>query len=131
MKQSLFMALVVATTTTLCVCFTLQGTPIQTEPDGTQVPLFKSEPTDLSTAPRTPSIVPFSAELFSSFIILSADSTMGVTEVSLISTAGDNYETAFDTADGNIVIPISGSTGYYLLTISMVSGAQYYGEFEL
>ena len=84
-----------------------------------------------SNAPRTLESIPFYAEQDGYCLFLGSQSNVGVVDISLVSTAGDDYETDFDTADGSIVIPISGLPGYYLLTITTGSGAEYIGEFEL
>ena len=86
---------------------------------------------DLPGAPR--SIVPFSAEyddLLNS-VVLSCVDDCGEVSVTLVSTAGDWYQTVFDTEDGSIIIPASGDSGHYTLTIVTSDGATYVGEFVL
>ena len=85
---------------------------------------------DAPDAPRTPVICPFVAELMdgSVSVLLEATDTVGTVYVQITSTAGDNYSTYFDTSDGSIILPISGYTGYYTLTITS-GGAQFVGEF--
>jgi hypothetical protein len=82
-------------------------------------------------APHAPVYNPFFATLESGFVLLGSSSYFGVVDVSLTSTAGDDYSTVFDTADGTIVIPISGSQGDYTLLITTASGLEFIGEFVL
>ena len=58
-------------------------------------------------------------------------SSYGVVSVTLVSTAGDYYATYFDTEDGLILIPISGITGHYTLTLVTEGGLVFEGEFEI
>lgn len=81
--------------------------------------------------PRSGVINPFVAYYSSDNVVLSCTTEYGVVNVNLISTAGDNYSSAFDTEDGAILIPISGDPGYYTLTIIDQNGQLFYGEFEI
>ena len=83
--------------------------------------------------PRTPVSIPFIAELMdsSNSVLLEATDTIGIVTVQIISTAGDNYSTYFDTSDGAILIPVSGNAGYYTLRITTPNGTQYVGEFTI
>lgn len=80
---------------------------------------------------RSPEQVPFQAYIVNSYVILSCASSIGNADVTLTSTAGDDYETVFNTAFGSILIPISGNAGSYRLYIVLTSGQSYYGEFVL
>lgn len=82
--------------------------------------------------PRT-SVHLFIAELMdgSNSVLLGATDTIGTVSVQIISTAGDNYSTYFDTSDGAILLPVSGNTGYYTLTIITPDGTHYVGEFTI
>ena len=80
---------------------------------------------------RSPEQVPFRAYVLDSYVVLSCASSIGNAVVTLTSTAGDDYETVFNTAYGTIIIPISGNSGSYRLDIVLPSGAAYYGEFVL
>lgn len=82
-------------------------------------------------APRVPAYNPFYAELESGYVLLGSLSSCGIVDVSLTSTAGDDYSTLFDTADGTIIIPVSGFTGDYTLLITTASGVEYIGEFSI
>ena len=79
--------------------------------------------------PRTGN--PFFAELSADFVILGASSSCGNVTVTLTSTAGDWYQTVFDTGDGILYIPVSGDSGYYSLSITTSGGAHYFGEFTI
>ena len=80
---------------------------------------------------RAPEQVPFRAYVLDSYVVLTCASSIGNVDVSLTSTAGDDYETVFNTAFGSILIPISGNAGSYRLDIVLFSGNSYYGEFVL
>lgn len=82
-------------------------------------------------SPRMPAYNPFYAELENGNVVLGSFSYYGTVEISLTSTAGDNYSTVFDTVDGTILIPISGNTGDYILLITTASGLEFIGEFSL
>lgn len=82
-------------------------------------------------APHAPVYNPFFATLESGFVLLGSYSCYGTVNVCLTSTAGDDYSTVFDTADGAIIIPISGNAGDYTLLITTASGLEFVGEFVL
>ena len=82
-------------------------------------------------SPRMPAYNPFYAELENGNVVLGSFSYNGTVEISLTSTAGDNYSTVFDTVDGTILIPISGNTGDYILLITTAFGLEFIGEFSL
>ena len=83
--------------------------------------------------PRSPVGVPFIAELSDSYnaVMLGATSFCGTVSVQIVSTAGDDYATYFDTSDGAILLPVSGNAGDYTLTITVPGGAVYVGEFSI
>ena len=81
--------------------------------------------------PRTPANNPFTAVLYDTYVLLGCLGDYGDVSVELTSTAGDNYSTSFDTADGAILIPVSGNTGYYILSIITQSGQEFVGEFNI
>ena len=82
-------------------------------------------------APR--SAVPFFAEYNEtlSAVMLGCNDSIGDVTVTLESTAGDWYQTVFDTSDGAILIPASGLSGYYVLTIETADHTVFEGEFYL
>lgn len=82
-------------------------------------------------APRAPAYNPFFAYEDGTCVTLGSMSPYGVVSVTLVSTAGDYYQTFFDTEDVQIVIPISGSTGHYTLTLVTEGGLVFEGEFEV
>lgn len=49
--------------------------------------------------PRGPVFNPFTAYLYSNQVVLNCSTSYGDVNVSLVSTAGDNYSTVFDTAN--------------------------------
>lgn len=86
---------------------------------------------DYEEAPRSLSYNPFYAEYHSSNVYLSSTSSIGTVSVEVTSTAGDNYVTFFDTSEGEIILPVSGDPGYYLLRITVSADEHYIGRFEL
>lgn len=100
--------------------------------DGTLVPILLQNPDALpGGAPRT--AVPFFAEYFDtlSAVMLGSSESIGDVTVRLTSTAGDWYQTEFDTSDGAILVPASGLSGHYVLTIETSDHTVYEGEFYL
>ena len=75
----------------------------------------------------------FYAEYYESLncVILVCTEFCGDVSVSLSSTAGDWYQTVFDTEDGTLLIPISGDAGHYVLSITTSDGIHFAGEFTL
>lgn len=102
------------------------------EPMGGHIIIIVPRP-DTPGAPRTPVVNPFIAELMdgSTSVLLGATDAIGTVSVQITSTAGDNYSTYFDTSDGSILLPISGITGYYTLTIVTPDGTRFVGEFTI
>ena len=86
---------------------------------------------ELQGGPR--SVVPFYAEYndLMNTVMLGCSDSLGDVTVRLESTAGDWYQTVFDTEDGMILIPASGDEGYYTLTIVTSDNTTYQGEFVL
>ena len=98
--------------------------------DGEEIKL-SPKPATPNGSPHMPAFVPFYAELGNGNVLLGSYSNCGIVDVSLTSTAGDNYTTVFNTAVGTINIPISGLTGDYTLLITTASGVEYIGEFSI
>lgn len=98
------------------------------DPDDIQI-LPKSD--ILEGIPRGPVFNPFSAYRLGNQVILGSSVSYGSVAVTLWSTAGDSYTTIFDTEDGVIIIPISGSAGDYTLLLADSFGARFIGEFSL
>lgn len=98
--------------------------------DGVRIIIVQT-PIDLPGAPR--STVPFEAEYNDvlNCVVLTCTSPCGNVAVTLTSTAGDWYQTVFDTLDGTILIPASGDSGNYTLTLLTADGTTYIGEFCL
>ena len=87
--------------------------------------------TDAPGIPRGPVFNPFTAYRLNNAIVLASDTSYGLVNVTLISTAGDYYTIVFDTEDGSILIPISGNVGEYTLMLTDPAGAQFIGTFEI
>lgn len=82
-------------------------------------------------APR--SAVPFVAEYSESYVavVLRSVQECGLVSVTLESTAGDWFQTVFDSREGSILIPVSGTSGHYTLTMQTLDGVVYQGEFDI
>jgi hypothetical protein len=96
--------------------------------DGESI-VIHADSVTLPGIPHMPVYNPFYAERVSTTVILGCYSSYGIVDVSLTSTAGDDYSTVFDTTDGTIIIPISGNMGDYTLLITTASGLEFIGEF--
>ena len=88
-------------------------------------------PDDPIGAPRSPAFNPFTAYLNGDVVVLNCSASYGNVAVTLVSTAGDNYTTVFDTEDVSIIIPVSGLSGHYTLLLTTASGSQFIGEFDI
>lgn len=96
------------------------------------IPIWENGSTVVEGTPRN--VPPFSAEyysLLSGVLLSSQDITLGNVSVTLSSTAGDWYQTVFDTSNGSILLPVSGESGHYTLTLVTSGGTTYIGEFVL
>lgn len=93
--------------------------------------IIRQNPSDPVGAPRMPVFNPFTAELTDGDVFLYANTPCGIVSVSIISTAGDDYSTNYDTSVGSILLPISGNSGFYTLHITMTDGTQFVGEFTI
>lgn len=82
-------------------------------------------------APRSPAFNPFTAYLNGDAVVLNCSAPYGDVAVTLVSTAGDYYTTVFDTEDGSVIIPVSGLSGHYTLLLTIASGSQFMGEFDI
>lgn len=101
------------------------------EPEGHIPILYKPDSNELPDTPRIPSFNPFFAYEDGSSVTLGSVSPYGDVAVTLVSTAGDYYQTVFDTEDGQVIIPISGDAGHYSLTLVTERGLVFEGEFDL
>ena len=106
--------------------------PVKGAEDPTQIPvvIIISDPGNVT---RSQSQQIFLAEYndLLNCVVLTCVSPCGDVEVTLESTAGDWYQTVFDTLDGAILIPASGDSGHYTLTLVASDGTTYEGEFYL
>lgn len=98
--------------------------------DGTEI-IIQPTPLIPQGTPRAPVFNPFYAYWEGSCVSLGSTSSYGTVSVCIVSTAGDYVTTGFDTDDGIILIPISGNTGHYILTIVTESGLVFEGEFDI
>lgn len=106
--------------------------PVQAAQDPTNIPIIRSTDPGENLS-RSPEVVPFIAEYNDLWdaVVLTSIMNIGDVTVTLVSTAGDWYQTVFDTEDGMILIPASGESGYYTLTIVTSDNTTYQGEFVL
>lgn len=93
--------------------------------------MIHQQPVSFPGAPHMPAFNPFYAELESGYVLLGSYSYCGIVDVSLTSTAGDDYSTVFDTSNGTVNIPVSGYSGDYVLLITTSAGTEYIGEFSI
>ncbi len=107
----------------------LLSTTIDAKSDEYPIPIIIEDPG--SGENRSPEQSPFYAQVWGTYVVLGCTSNIGNADVTLTSTAGDDYETVFYTAFGSIIIPISGNPGLYRLDIELPSGQSYYGQFVL
>ena len=129
-KTLLLSSLLIATVSLLKMasCPTLYSEPL----GQTTIPVvIEPAPSTPNEDPRGPVFNPFTAYLYNNQVVLNCSTSYGDVDVTLVSTAGDNYSTVFDTADGFIIIPISGLTGEYTLLLTDSLGVHFTGEFEL
>ena len=100
-------------------------------PTGNDPIIIIPEENELENGPRSPVYNPFTAFLLNNEVVLNCITSYGSVSVALTSTAGDNYSTVFDTEDGFIIIPISGLSGDYTLSLVDATGQRFVGEFEI
>ncbi len=100
-------------------------------PDGGDVIIIQQYPPNPGGNPRGPVFNPFTAYRMNNTVVLESDTSYGLVSITLVSTVGDYITTVFDTADGSILIPISGNAGNYTLLLTDSTGAQFIGTFEI
>lgn len=96
--------------------------------EGTPIIIYQ-KPDDSVAPPRSDN--PFFAELSDYGVLLGSSDSIGTVSVRITSTAGDDYSTYFNTSTGMILLPISGDTGDYLISITTPDGIHFIGEFSL
>ena len=98
--------------------------------DGVTI-LITQRPVIPDDAPR--SNVPFIAEYYDIWdaVLLGSLENVGNVAVTLSSTAGDWYQTVFNSGGSPILVPVSGASGQYTLTLVTSNGTTYTGEFVL
>lgn len=111
--------------------FFSKGASVFVQKNDGPVIVLEQDPTDYGTEPRTIATNPFYAEYAARKVYLSASESIGVVTVEITSTTGDNYVTFFDTSDGDILLPVSGDSGYYVIRITVSATEHYIGRFEL
>lgn len=129
MKTKQFLRVAVCCLLTMTVVWSAKAFMNHGE-DGITIPV-RNVSTDPQGAPRD--IVPFFAEYYESLtaVMLGCNTSVGDVTVTLTSTVGDWYQTEFDTSEGAILIPASGDSGHYTLTIETAAHVVYAGEFYL
>ncbi len=107
----------------------ISGTTTSTQDQSNTPIIIINNSTEPEDAPRSNN--PFFAELSDGYVLLGASTTCGTVSVRITSTAGDDFNTYFDTSSGVIILPVSGNTGSYLLSITTSGGTHYIGEFTI
>lgn len=107
--------------------------PVKGATDPTQIPIIilPDEPDEYLSRSQSQQVFYAEYNDIWSSVVLSCVDECGDASVTLVSTAGDWYQTVFDTEDGSIIIPASGDSGHYTLTLVTSDGATYVGEFVL
>lgn len=121
---------IISTIAACLAIFMVSSSIIAKTDDGTPIDIIY-RPDGLNNGPRMPVFNPFYAYWEGSCVSLGSTSSYGTVSVCIVSTAGDYVTTGFDTDDGIILIPISGNTGHYILTIVTESGLVFEGEFDI
>lgn len=130
MKKSLLLLPILLIGSTLSG---ISGELINTSIAGDPPILILPDTMDIPDGPRMPGNYLFIAEVMnnSGSILLEATYNIGIVYVEIVSTAGDDYSTYFNTAIGAIYLPLSGNSGNYTLTITTIDGIHYVGEFTI
>lgn len=132
MRKVHFISLTILTMTVLLPSFILNGTSINvSKEEDPPIIHFYKDSLDCGGGPRTQNTCPFFAEYETGNVLLGSTSSIGIVTVEVSSTAGDYYVSFFDTFDREILLPVSGNPGYYLLRIAVSSNEHYIGRFEL
>ena len=105
--------------------------PLNGAEDPVLIPIIRIPGTPSQDLGRGQEPQPFLAEYNDLWncVILTCTESCGDVTVTLTSTAGDWYQTVFDTSAGTAIIPASGDSGSYTLSIVTNDGTHYYGEF--
>ena len=113
----------------LCLCLII-GMGCGSNSNGNQISI-RNVSDDLRGSPRTddPFVVEFHEDICC--IVLTCSVPCGVVTVTLESTAGDRFQTDFNTTDGSITIPVSGDSGIYELTVSTSDKVVFVGTLNL
>ena len=131
MKTILFRQIILSTLALMASTYVLFASQEMVENCDDLTILIKQRPVVPEEAPRNTSL--FFAEYNEtlSAVMLGCNDSIGDVTVTLESTAGDWYQAVFDTSDGAILIPASGDSGHYTLTIETAAHVVYEGEFYL
>lgn len=114
----------------LCLTVVVSGKPSSSVCSGRDI-LIEQRPAIPAGAPRSPVLNPFYATLETNYVLLGSQCEYGVVEVTMYSTAGDYYSTDFITRFGTIILPISGMSGHYTMTLVTETGIVFVGEFDI
>lgn len=118
----------------LILTATTQAAPAgATKGDIVNVPLQTGNEEQPVQRPRVPALVPFSAVVDADLCIVFVSSVYDAGEITAVL---ENYSTGerglytFDASD-TAVLPFSGDSGFWRITLTLEDGADYVGEFEL
>ncbi|MBO4633952.1 MAG: hypothetical protein J5669_01120 [Bacteroidales bacterium] len=112
-------------------CFSFAGTTSHTLTSAGQDIVIQPRPSGLTGSPRSPLFNPFLARQDGNTVLLGSTRSCGKVEVTMTSTAGDDYCIDFYTENGTILLPISGEAGHYTMILVTEIGLAFEGEFNL
>ena len=107
---------------------TVRTAPGISDSGGTPI-IITQEHDQLLGPPRTS--IPFFAEYSDDYVLLGASISCGTVAVRITSSAGDDYSTNFISSMGMILLPISGDSGQYLLSLTTSDGLRFVGRFTI
>lgn len=93
--------------------------------------IIKQRPDNPIGGPRSSSQTVFFASLEDYYVLLGSYTPCGDVDVTLSSTAGDFYTSVFDSQNGTTILPISGNSGHYTITLITEQGQIFDGEFYI
>lgn len=131
MRKTKTLRSVVIGLTALLMALTSATTLLSKEAKDGETIVISPIDTNATGIPRGPVFNPYTAYRLNNAVVLESDTSYGMVNVILVSTAGDYYTTVFDTDSGSILIPVSGKSGDYSLMVADCFGAQFIGTFSI
>lgn len=104
------------------------------EEGGTPIPILRDNSLEHAIPPKSPAQIPVDCIYYSSLSSIVATFHYDLGSVSVIienQTTGEYNQTTVNALAGQMIFPISASTGHWSISFSLPGGVLYYGEFEL